>query len=126
MSPKVWLLTGCSSGFGRFLARAALKSGDKVVATARDPKKIDALKALGAATLALDVYDTEENIQKAVADANAAYGRIDILVNNSVYILEGTVEDSRYVTLKGHTVFYLLFWSVYYQKDFLNLDPPQE
>ncbi|RPB02879.1 NAD(P)-binding protein [Choiromyces venosus 120613-1] len=94
MSPKVWLITGCSSGFGGLLVRAALKNGDKVIATARDPKKIDDLKALGVATLALDVCEAEENIQKAVADANAVYGRIDILVNNAAYILEGTVEES--------------------------------
>lgn len=110
MSPKVWLITGCSSGFGGLLARAAIKNGDRVVATARDLKKIDDLKALGAATLALDVCDTEENIRKAVADANAAYGRIDILVNNAAYILEGTVEESRYVTLKStHGVLFTFF-----------------
>jgi len=87
-----------------------MKNGDKVVATARDLKKIDDLKALGAATLVLDVCDTEENIRKAVADANAAYGRIDILVNNAAYILEGTVEESRYVTLKStHGVLFTFF-----------------
>ncbi|KAG0640294.1 hypothetical protein HOY80DRAFT_1136091 [Tuber brumale] len=94
MSPKVWLITGCSSGFGGLLARAALKNGDKVVATARDPKKIDDLKALGASTLALDVCDAEENIKKTIAEANSVHGRIDILVNNAAFILEGTIEES--------------------------------
>ncbi|KAG0128366.1 hypothetical protein HOY82DRAFT_565850 [Tuber indicum] len=94
MSPKVWLITGCSSGFGGLLARAALKNGDKVVATARDPRRIDDLKALGAVTLALDICDAEENIKKAIANANSVHGRIDILVNNAAYLLEGTVEES--------------------------------
>jgi NADP-dependent 3-hydroxy acid dehydrogenase YdfG len=95
MSPKVWLITGTSSGFGGLLTKAALKNGDKVIATARDPKKVEDLKALGAATLALDVADTEENIKKVIAEANAIYGRIDILVNNAAFILEGAIEESR-------------------------------
>lgn len=95
MSPKVWLITGTSSGFGSHLAKAALKHGDKVIATARDPAKIVDLKALGAATLALDVVDNEENIKKIIANAISIYGRIDILVNNAAYILEGAVEESR-------------------------------
>lgn len=95
MSPKVWLITGTSSGFGSLLAKAALKHGDKVIATARDASKIEDLKALGAATLALDVVDDEETIKKVIADAVAVYGRIDILVNNAAYILAGAVEESR-------------------------------
>lgn len=95
MAAKVWLITGTSSGFGGLLTKAALKNGDKVIATAREPKKIDDLKALGAATLALDVVDDEENIKRTIADAIDIYGRIDILVNNAAYILEGAVEESR-------------------------------
>jgi NAD(P)-dependent dehydrogenase (short-subunit alcohol dehydrogenase family) len=34
---RTWLITGCSTGFGRLLAQAALERGDQVVATARDP-----------------------------------------------------------------------------------------
>lgn len=95
MSPKVWLITGTSSGFGGLLTKAALAHGDKVIATARDVAKITDLKALGAATLALDVVDTEANMQTTIAAAIAIYGRIDILVNNAGYLLEGTVEESR-------------------------------
>lgn len=95
MSPKVWLITGTSSGFGSLLVKAALNHGDKVIATARDASKIEDLKALGAATLALDVVDDEENIKRVIADAVAVYGRIDILVNNAAYILAGAVEESR-------------------------------
>lgn len=95
MSPKVWLITGTSSGFGSLLTKAALKRGDKVIATARNPRKIEDLKLLGAATLALDVIDDEQIINKAITDAIAIYGRIDILVNNAGYILEGGAEESR-------------------------------
>lgn len=93
---KVWLITGTSSGFGNLLTRAALKHGDKVIATARDLGKIDDLKALGAATLALDVAGDEQIVKETIANAIAIYGRIDILVNNAGYILEGTVEESRW------------------------------
>jgi len=41
----VWFITGCSTGFGREFARAALAHGFRVVATARDPKKLHALVA---------------------------------------------------------------------------------
>jgi NAD(P)-dependent dehydrogenase (short-subunit alcohol dehydrogenase family) len=36
---KVWLITGCSSGLGRSLTLAALKSGHQVIATSRNPYK---------------------------------------------------------------------------------------
>lgn len=93
MSPQIWLITGTSSGFGGLLTKAALAHGDKVIATARDPAKIADLKALGAATLALDVTDTEENVNKTIAAAVEIYGHIDILVNNAAYILEGAIEE---------------------------------
>jgi NAD(P)-dependent dehydrogenase (short-subunit alcohol dehydrogenase family) len=37
---KVWLVTGCSRGFGRSLAGAVLRKGDRLVATARDPETL--------------------------------------------------------------------------------------
>ncbi len=42
---KVWFITGTSSGFGRSIAEEAIARGDRVVATARDPKTLDALVA---------------------------------------------------------------------------------
>jgi NAD(P)-dependent dehydrogenase (short-subunit alcohol dehydrogenase family) len=43
--PRTWLVTGSSRGFGREIAEAALKRGDRVLATARNPDQIDALAA---------------------------------------------------------------------------------
>ena len=34
---EVWLITGCSTGFGRELARVLLQRGNSVVVTARNP-----------------------------------------------------------------------------------------
>ena len=36
----VWLITGCSTGFGRELAKILIGRGYRVVATARDPAKL--------------------------------------------------------------------------------------
>ena len=38
---KVWLVTGSARGLGRNIAEAILESGDQLVATARDPKRLD-------------------------------------------------------------------------------------
>ncbi len=43
-SCRVWLITGCSTGFGRALAEAALAQGDRVIATARNVSKIQDLE----------------------------------------------------------------------------------
>lgn len=41
MKTKVWLITGSSKGFGKVWAEAALKRGDKVVATARNSNSLN-------------------------------------------------------------------------------------
>lgn len=92
-SQKVWFITGCSSGIGRELARAALARGDKVIATARSTSKLDDLTQRGAHPIALDVTWSDQVLQKTIADAVAVYGRIDILVNNAGYVLQGAMEE---------------------------------
>ena len=92
---KVWLITGCSSGFGHEIALAALEHGDKVVATARDPSKLADLKAKGALTVKLDVTSSDEVLAGTVADVLKQVEHIDILVNNAGYILQGAVEECR-------------------------------
>jgi NAD(P)-dependent dehydrogenase (short-subunit alcohol dehydrogenase family) len=92
---RVWLITGCSSGFGAELATAALAAGDRVVATARRPETLADLVAQApdrALALALDVTD-EAAITTAVGDALAHFGRIDVLVNNAGYGAVGAVEE---------------------------------
>jgi NAD(P)-dependent dehydrogenase (short-subunit alcohol dehydrogenase family) len=86
---RVWLITGCSSGFGRELARAALAAGDRVMATARDPRRVD---LPGAVTAALDVTDPAQ-VAAAVARTVAEFGRIDVVVNNAGHGSVGAVEE---------------------------------
>jgi NADP-dependent 3-hydroxy acid dehydrogenase YdfG len=40
---KVWVVTGSASGLGRNIAEAVLASGDRLVATARDPRRLEDL-----------------------------------------------------------------------------------
>jgi NAD(P)-dependent dehydrogenase (short-subunit alcohol dehydrogenase family) len=84
---KVWLVTGSASGLGRNIAEAVLASGDRLVATARDPRRLeDLVKKYGdqVRTAALDVVD-ESAAQAAVQMAVAAFGRLDVVVNNAGY-----------------------------------------
>lgn len=95
ISNKVWLITGCSSGFGRILAEMALARGDRVIATARKVEQLADLKAQRSGqllTLALDVTDPA-SINDAMARAETAFGRIDVLVNNAGFGLVGAVEE---------------------------------
>lgn len=95
-SDKVWFITGASRGFGRVWADAALKRGDKVAATARSLESIADLKekySSNVLTLALDVTKTEQ-VNSAVAQAHAHFGRLDIVLNNAGYSLVGTIEEA--------------------------------
>jgi NAD(P)-dependent dehydrogenase (short-subunit alcohol dehydrogenase family) len=93
--PKVWFITGCSKGFGRIWAEAALERGDKVAATARDASTLEPLAEKygdSVLTLALDVQDIEADFA-AVQRAQEKFGRLDVVVNNAGYGLFGTVEE---------------------------------
>ena len=92
---KHWFITGASSGFGRLLAEYLLSLDAKVVATAR---RVDAIEDLAkrypgnAVVLPLDVTK-QHSIERAVADAMARVGHIDVLVNNAGYGVAGAVEE---------------------------------
>jgi NAD(P)-dependent dehydrogenase (short-subunit alcohol dehydrogenase family) len=84
---KVWLVTGSASGLGRSIAEAVLASGDRLVATARDPRRLeDLVKKYGdqVRAAALDVID-EAAARAAVRVAVDAFGRLDVVVNNAGY-----------------------------------------
>ena len=92
---KVWFITGASTGFGRLLAEEVLKAGGKVAATARRLDKVaDVEKKYpqSALALALDVIDAGQ-VDSAVTQAFAKFGRVDVLVNNAGYGVAGAVEE---------------------------------
>ncbi|QND51935.1 oxidoreductase [Phyllobacterium sp. 628] len=92
----VWFITGCSTGFGRELARHTLELGYPTVITARNTAQIEDL-AKGhednALVLKLDVTKPDE-IASAVKAAEARFGRIDVLVNNAGIGYFGSIEES--------------------------------
>lgn len=95
IAPKVWLITGCSTGFGRALAEAVLKKGDSLLATARKPEQLHALiedYPETAKAIRLDVT-VSQDIQTAVDTAIATFGRIDVLVNNAGHGLIAALEE---------------------------------
>ena len=103
MNDRVWLITGCSVGFGRHLALAALAAGDRVTATARRVDQLAGLVDAGGArvrTAALDVTD-EASVDAAVKAALAEFGRIDVVVNNAGHGSVGAVEELAMTDLRA-------------------------
>ncbi len=93
---RVWLVTGASSGFGRAIAEAAVVAGDVVVAAARRTAALDDLVAAHPdqmEAVALDVTD-QAAAAAVVADVQARYGRIDVLVNNAGRGHVGAAEET--------------------------------
>ncbi|KAL1998476.1 hypothetical protein VTN02DRAFT_6098 [Thermoascus thermophilus] len=93
MAPRVWFITGCSTGFGRELALQVLRRGDRVIATARKMSSLEELEAAGAKVLAVDVTAGLDALKQIAATAHGFYGRIDILVNNAGYVASGSLEE---------------------------------
>jgi NAD(P)-dependent dehydrogenase (short-subunit alcohol dehydrogenase family) len=92
---KVWFITGAGSGIGEGIAKAALKAGDRVVATARKLDKVrkafDGFSGENLAFVQLDVTN-EAQAKSAVDEAVKQFGRIDVAVNNAGYSLLGNFE----------------------------------
>jgi NAD(P)-dependent dehydrogenase (short-subunit alcohol dehydrogenase family) len=92
---KIWFITGASRGFGRIWTEAALRRGDRVAASARDPRSLDDLVAAhGDALLPLRLDVTDRNaVFEAVRRATDGFGRLDVVVNNAGYGHFGAVEE---------------------------------
>ena len=91
----VWFITGCSTGFGRELAKLILKRGWRVVATARRPEQLADLVAgheQDALAVQLDVAKPGQ-IKQALEQAQACFGHIDVLVNNAGYGYLAAIEE---------------------------------
>jgi NAD(P)-dependent dehydrogenase (short-subunit alcohol dehydrogenase family) len=108
----VWFITGCSTGFGRELARYTLGRGYRVVVTARKPDDVADI-AVGnearALVLQLDVTKPSE-IAASVAGAEARFGRIDVLVNNAGVGYFAAVEESDDAEVRR--MFEINFWGL--------------
>lgn len=99
---KVWFITGCSTGFGRELAKEVLQAGYKAVVTARNTNDIvDIVSAYPKTALAvqLDVTNVEQ-IASSVEQATQLFGSIDVLVNNAGIGYFGAIEESDEVEVR--------------------------
>jgi NADP-dependent 3-hydroxy acid dehydrogenase YdfG len=90
-TPKVVLITGCSSGIGAETAGYLADRGYTVYATARRVETLEPLVAKGCRTLALDVTD-EASMSAAVGAVEAEHGAVGALVNNAGYSQSGALE----------------------------------
>lgn len=93
---KVWLITGCSTGFGRALAKEVLAKGYQVAVAARninDVQDIIAGYTENAIAVTLDVT-VPQQITEAVNATIAKFGQIDVLVNNAGIGYFAAVEES--------------------------------
>jgi len=95
-APLVWFITGTSSGFGLELVRTALERGDSVIATSRDPEKVEATfpdctdRLL---VLRVDLTNHAE-VKEAIDVAIATFEKVDVLINNAGYGLIGAMEEA--------------------------------
>ena len=91
----VWLVTGCSTGFGRELARLVLERGWRAVVTARNPDQVEDLvqgHQDNALALKLDVTNAAQ-VAAAAKAAQDRFGQIDVLVNNAGYGYLAAIEE---------------------------------
>jgi NAD(P)-dependent dehydrogenase (short-subunit alcohol dehydrogenase family) len=90
----VWLVTGCSSGFGRQIAEHLLDRGERVVVTARKPEQVaDLAEGREALVLPLDVTNPKQ-AEAVVSKAEERFGGIDALVNNAGLGYFAAIEES--------------------------------
>lgn len=92
MAPRVWLISGASTGLGLELAKIAASRGDRVIAASRSPEKIANLA--GITSVRLDHNESLSQVQTAIKDIINIHGTVDIVVNNAAYVQTGTVEET--------------------------------
>lgn len=109
---KVWLITGCSTGFGRAIAHATLEAGYLVAVASRETEDIRDLVNAHPHTafpVQLDVTDYDQ-IRVAVTAVTEKFGRIDVLVNNAGIGYFAAVEESEEADIRR--MFEVNFWGL--------------
>jgi NAD(P)-dependent dehydrogenase (short-subunit alcohol dehydrogenase family) len=109
---KVWFITGCSTGFGRELAKYVLESGHRAVVASRktdDVKDIVAEYPETSIAVQLDVTNADE-IKSSVEQAKQKFGQIDVLVNNAGIGYFGAIEESEEDEVRR--MFEINFWGL--------------
>ncbi|MEP1033419.1 oxidoreductase [Ekhidna sp.] len=96
MSKRVWLITGCSTGFGRELVKIVAENGEIAVGTVRKTEQIADLEAINPDLVKGVVLDVQkqETIDNTASIIEKEYGRLDVLVNNAGYGTLGPIEET--------------------------------
>ncbi|RPD54600.1 NAD-P-binding protein [Lentinus tigrinus ALCF2SS1-7] len=109
-SPRVWMITGASSGLGLDTTRYVLQKGDIAVATVRKPEVLDDLKAQYAGRLLVLKVDVtvHQDIIAAFKKVEEAFGRLDVVVSNAGVSILGEIEST--TDEAAHAMFEVNFW----------------
>ena len=112
MKNKVWFITGCSTGFGRELAKEVLSAGYKAVVTSRKVSDVqDIVDEFPETAIALPLDVTKDDeIKAAVEQAKQHFGTIDVLVNNAGIGYFGAIEESEEEEVRK--MFEINFWGL--------------
>ncbi len=99
----VWFITGCTTGFGRELARLVLARGWRAVVTGRGRERVaDIVEGHEDAALALDLDVADQSqVEAAVKAALDRFGQIDVLVNNAGYGYQSTIEEGEEAAIRA-------------------------
>lgn len=112
--PKVYLITGCSSGVGYSLAKAVIAAGHKVIATSRNPSKtpdkVAEITSLGGLWAALDVSSPTLETQFQETIPPLTNGKIDVVINNAGIATGSVLEDLSIDAARG--VFETNLWGI--------------
>ena len=99
--PRVFLITGTSSGFGKYLVQEVIGKGDIAVAAARNPLTLffENTNPENYLAVKLDVT-VPEDIDSAFSAALEQFGRVDVVINNAGYSLSGAFEEVSDIQIK--------------------------
>lgn len=87
------LITGCSSGIGRHVARALRERGYRIFATARKAEDVRELQAGGFESVQLDLANAASIRAALTTVLQRTGGKLFALFNNGAYGQPGAVED---------------------------------
>jgi NAD(P)-dependent dehydrogenase (short-subunit alcohol dehydrogenase family) len=96
MSKRVWLITGCSTGFGRELVKIVAAKGEIAIGTVRKKEQIAELEAINSELVKGVILDVQkqDTIDQTASIIEKEYGRLDVLVNNAGYGTLGPIEET--------------------------------
>lgn len=95
MNKRVWLVTGCSTGFGKEFVKQIAAKGEHAIATVRKESQVKEIEQINphlVTAVLLDVQD-QKSIDYARAVIEKKFGRLDVLVNNAGYGSIGAIEE---------------------------------